>query len=367
MARNFSPLERALAGVTIAELGARFFPSWRPGKSCPSPFREDKKPSFSVFADGREWKDFGTGEHGDAVDFLALARGLSNADAARELIALAGTGNTLRPILRPAASLLHSSPLPAETLPTTGRPALPADLAAPTSDELDALARLRHLPDTRGLVAAVAAGHLFAATFKGSRAWILTDSTRRNAQARRLDGEAWSNLDGAKAWTLKDSAASWPIGAADIGDRPRVLLAEGGPDFLCLWHLVAAAGATDCAPVAMLGAGQTIHPDAARFFRGKDVTVYPHADTAGQHGRDVWARQLYGAGTKTVRAFDLAARLNGRGKDLNDLLAQAPDGLCPTCWNRRIAAPMGGPTCPCTPYVWPDFTAEQFANDFCRR
>jgi hypothetical protein len=143
-------------------------------------------------------------------------------------------------------------------------------------------------------------------------------------------------------------------------------VAEGGPDFLCLWHLIATTGATDCAPVAMLGAGQTIHPDAFRFFRGKDVTIYPHLDTAGQRGRDTWARQFYSAGAKKVRAFDLTARLNGCGKDINDLLTQAPDGLCPTCWTRRIAAPVGGPTCRCMPYTGPNLTAEQLANDFDR-
>ena len=366
MHSDLSPLSRALASITIPELGARFFRSWRPGKSCASPFREDRKPSFSIFADGREWNDFATGQHGDAVDFLAKARGISLPDAARELISLAGTASGLQAILRPAATGPHSSPSPATTKAMTGKPTLPADLAAPTSDELAALARLRHLPDTRGLVSAVAAGQLFSATFAGVRVWLVTDASRRAAQARRLDGETWSQLNGAKAWTLKGSTASWPIGAADIGDRPRVLVAEGSADFLCLWHLIATAGATDCAPVGMLGAGQSIHPEAASLFRGKDVTIYPHADAAGERGRDTWARQLYAAGAKAVRSFNLAARLHGRGKDLNDAITQAPDGLCPTCWNRRIAAPIGGPTCPCTPYTWPEFTADQLANDFTR-
>ena len=29
-----------------------------------------------------------------------------------------------------------------------------------------------------------------------------------------------------------------------------------------------------------------------------------------------------------------------------------PANLCPTCWTRRIAAPIDGPTCSCKPYVW---------------
>jgi hypothetical protein len=87
-----SPLERAKDRVTILELGERLFPGWKPGKSCHSPFREDRNPSFSIFADNHEWKDHGTGEHGDAVDFLAKARGIDISTAARELIAMANTG-----------------------------------------------------------------------------------------------------------------------------------------------------------------------------------------------------------------------------------------------------------------------------------
>ena len=36
--------------------------------------------------------------------------------------------------------------------------------------------------------------------------------------------------------------------------------------------------------------------------------------------------------------------------------------LCPTCWTRRIVAPIDGPTCSCKPYAWPVWTTEQIAN-----
>ena len=58
-----------------------------------SPFREDKKPSFSIYADGKKWKDHGTGEQGDAADFLAKAKNLSKSEACRELISLAEAGD----------------------------------------------------------------------------------------------------------------------------------------------------------------------------------------------------------------------------------------------------------------------------------
>lgn len=60
-------------------------------KSCRSPLRaDDTNPSFSVFDGGLRWKDHGTGEHGDAVDFLARARNLSLKDAIAEFKRLAG-------------------------------------------------------------------------------------------------------------------------------------------------------------------------------------------------------------------------------------------------------------------------------------
>ncbi len=99
-----SSLARAKDRLTVLALGPILFPGWEVGRSCRSPFREDRHASFSVFADGRAWKDFTTGEAGDAVDFIAKAHGLSKADAVRALISMAGTNGlpalrSLRPVL----------------------------------------------------------------------------------------------------------------------------------------------------------------------------------------------------------------------------------------------------------------------------
>jgi len=60
-------------------------------KIC-SPFREDRSPSFSVWAkDGVGfWKDHGTDESGDEVGLIERARGLSNVDAMKLYHELAG-------------------------------------------------------------------------------------------------------------------------------------------------------------------------------------------------------------------------------------------------------------------------------------
>jgi hypothetical protein len=60
----------------------------KPSRNCQSPFREDKNPSFSVWQDGRgnwRWKDFGTGEGGDIIDFAFKAKGCTATDAIKYL------------------------------------------------------------------------------------------------------------------------------------------------------------------------------------------------------------------------------------------------------------------------------------------
>ena len=57
--------------------------------SCRCPWRDDRKPSFSVFSSGRKWHDFRTGESGDAIDFLARITHLEHRAACRKFLELA--------------------------------------------------------------------------------------------------------------------------------------------------------------------------------------------------------------------------------------------------------------------------------------
>lgn len=36
----------------------------------------------------------------------------------------------------------------------------------------------------------------------------------------------------------------------------------------------------------------------------------------------------------------------------------APSGLCPTCWQNRVVAPLNGPTCPHGDFTWPGWEAD---------
>jgi len=79
-----STLADAKARLNIHDLWPHFGFPGEPKASCRCPWRDDHKPSFSIFADGMRWRDFATDEGGDVIDFLAKARGLSLGDAIRE-------------------------------------------------------------------------------------------------------------------------------------------------------------------------------------------------------------------------------------------------------------------------------------------
>lgn len=75
--RNVYPIQFAWLDEGFHKPG-----SW---KSCRSPFREDRHPSFSIFDEGRRWKDHGTDESGDVFDFVCKANHCDFREA-RELI-----------------------------------------------------------------------------------------------------------------------------------------------------------------------------------------------------------------------------------------------------------------------------------------
>jgi hypothetical protein len=196
-------------------------------------------------------------------------------------------------------------------------------LRYPTIGELQQLAQVRRLPFIAGLELAARAGHLrIAEKFDAGKlvvAWVLSDSSRRNAQARRLDGELWAGI-GAKAWTLAGSQAAWPIGIADVGDKPHVVLCEGGPDLLAAWTCAWRDGhIARVAPCCMVGAGLRIHEDAISAFRGKGVFLVPHRDEAGASAKETWIAQLRAAGVKWIRVMSVRPY-----KDLNEALTASP-------------------------------------------
>jgi hypothetical protein len=60
-----SPLEAAKEQLSIPALWQLLNLPGKPARSCRSPFREDRNPSFSIYDGGRKWKDHATGEGGE--------------------------------------------------------------------------------------------------------------------------------------------------------------------------------------------------------------------------------------------------------------------------------------------------------------
>ena len=302
-------ISEAKQRLTIPSLWARLDLPGSPKTACRSPFRQDRHGSFSVSKCGRLFNDFATNEAGDAIDFLALATGLSKRAATVRFIEMAGGASC--------------SPLPVKQSPPAAsqprqKPVFP-DFERGTDEDLHALADLRKVSFAACWLAR-SVGLLNFGTWKDKPSWIVTDRERLNAQARRMDGQPWEAI-GAKAQTLPGSWASWPLGIITGANYPAFLLVEGGPDLLAALHFIHAAGAeTLVFPLAMLGASMAIHEHALPLLAGKRIRIFPHADPAGTKAANRWAAQLVTVGA-TVDCADFTGLRKADGspiKDLND-------------------------------------------------
>jgi len=316
MRTGISPLEVAKERLSVPAVWVMLGLPGRPGKSCRSPFREDRKASFSIYREGRKWKDHSTGEGGDVADFLAAACTLSPEAACRKLIELAGG----MPSFPQFPQIQREEKRKGDDLSERARKreAWPT-FETPTDAELRAIAELRGL-SAEGVAIAAERRLLFCADSREGRAWIVTDARRRNAQARRMDGRPWERIQ-AKAWTLPGSEAALPIGLREASSFPAIALVEGGPDLLAALHLAWCAGMEErMAVVAILGAGNRIPASSLPAFAGKRVRVFAHADKAGQSAGAAWSAQLIAAGAD-VDGFSFAGLSRADGgavKDLND-------------------------------------------------
>ena len=314
-------LRDAKAKLDVATLWRALSLPGEPGRSCRCPLHEDRSASFSVFVGqrgGLRWKCHAGCGQGGPVELLARVFDIPEREACRRLLEMAGGDTATAVPPRPRAKLV---PPPQRQL------VLPVAMRLGTQADLQAVADRRGL-SLRGVAQASIRGLLWFATSRGCPSWIVTDGTRINAQARRVDGTVWEHIGGAKAWTLPGSKAAWPIGTREATKFPFVVLVEGGPDLLAAHHFIAREGReNDVAAVAMLGSSNHIPGNALKLLAGKRVRLFPHADRAGQDAAGRWTGQL-----ERVRCavdafrFDGLRRADSQAvKDLNDLVYLHPE------------------------------------------
>jgi hypothetical protein len=275
---------------------------------------------------GSLFNDFATGQRGDAIDFLALIRGISTAAAFVELLEMVSEGAADPKNGGSEFPLKQSEVQKLRPLPDL------SGLELCSEDDLAQISSSRLIPPD-GLRLAADRRLLFAYQDPESgRCWVITDDARRSAIKRKLDGKSFIDRDPktglvgehtkkSKCW--RGSQANWPIGIANAAGFAAIELCEGGPDFLSAFYL-AWAGAVDTlvAPVCMGGASCRIHEDALQMFRGKRVRIFGHADQHGQQAVRRWAAQLRSVQAE-VDCFDFCGLVQSDGKpvtDLNDFL-----------------------------------------------
>jgi hypothetical protein len=326
VARSREQLDAAKARLTV-------FDAWRalglPGearRTCCSPFREDRHPSFSISPCGRLWHDFATGNAGDVVSFVKRATAGTDAEAIRRVLELAGG------ITSPVALAPRHGPAKPAPVPYDGLAGL--DLQPPKLTEIHALQALRDWPFTAGLELARRRGLLWMAdaAHRGDthRAWIFTDNARHSAQARRLDGKEWPG-DGHtyKSKTLRADPTA-PPGLADVTtyDRRAVLICEGEPDAVAALLLAWAGDIADSVGVVCLtGASKPLPPAVLAKLTGRRCRVLRQTDPAGHKAALVWAESIHAAGIVVDLAnLDGRTRADGRpAKDVADLCRRPAD------------------------------------------
>jgi hypothetical protein len=295
----------------------------KPGRRCSSPFYYDNNPDFFISRDGSWFVDHGEPDHkGDIISFEMLASGCTRSGAIHKLRQLASLPE----------NGARSFPINARSQPRRyqdSRPLQPMTLdflERGSTDDLKRLADLRCLAG-EALEIAAAAGALWFATLKGSRAWVVTDRTRYVAEARRLDGRLWEHIN-KKSWTLpggSEGRKRWPLGILEANEGGKALaLVEGSADYVAAFHWIWAEARRDVVPVGILGAALSIHPVALRLFAKKRVRIFPHYDAGRLNGFDAarrWAAQLRRVGA-VVDCFDFTGLVRSDGQtvcDLNDL------------------------------------------------
>ena len=252
-------------------------------------------------------------EHGRTPQqhrLFCCGKKISTAEAFRELTIVAG-GAVGKPMQPPAFAQTSKPP-----------PALTA-----TNELLEAAGESRSLSLEAFEAARVWFKTLRFVSLFGHNCWVLFDAEGIGWEARRVDGkkfEAFGMLGERKSHSKGRGLKSWPIGINPPGftkaqldkHNPRVLLVEGGPDYIAACQLVLELPRL-VLPCAMLGKCSDISPLALPLFRGRDVTIAGHPDARPRV--EAWGRQIKSAGARSVHAV-----LLGLGLDLNDHLREHP-------------------------------------------
>jgi hypothetical protein len=306
---------REINSHTIAELWVMLGLPGEPKShgSMRSPFRDERTPSFSIHDDGHAFKDHGTDEGGDGVEFARIALRTDPAGVRAWWLERSGIdyydhGNGK------ASSRPAKGPQPPKVIQW------PGELVEGTEATWQAFATTRGITYAAAW-AAVGCGLVRFVRIDGKACYVVTDPALRNAEIRRFDG---STFNGKKAYPLPGPEKAWPVGCELLKGEPKkvgVFLCEGATDFVSAIGLLTryrrAGGSASWIPLGILGAHcKTLAPDAAALIRGRRARIAFDADKAGEDGAAHWREMLLGLGCE-VGVVTLPI-----GKDLTDVAGE---------------------------------------------
>jgi hypothetical protein len=308
-------ISAAKSRVSIASAWARLGlpnPPQEGSRLVRSAFREEKIPSFSIFQDGRRWKDHGDGTSGDLLDFVQAATGEDGPAAIQRVLGWAGDTASLSG--HGAASL---SPPPQVTT-SPGKKVISSDERArlsrefdrgrwprftdPTPDDIRQIASVRKL-DPAAVEAIALTGMLKVAKHNWQRVFVIREGIF--AQWRPLSGEPCDGEN--KALNFKGSEGAF-IGASLLGTDPQpVILVEGCVGLLEAAALIGFAEAGwNWTAVAAVSSGSKFcaAPDMLAKLAGRRVRIVPDEGVNGAKAAASWCEALHQAGA-SVDFFDL--------------------------------------------------------------
>jgi 5S rRNA maturation endonuclease (ribonuclease M5) len=147
--------------------------------------------------------------------------------------------------------------------------------------------------------------------------WSVIDPGKHVRQDRRLDGRPFILKGGATAKMRTVGNPSWPVGNGP--GKMNVILCEGSSDLLAAYQLVHVENLQNIfAPTAMLGASNSIHPNALPQFAYKNVLIFPDYDEAGITAAKRWQAQLKNY-ANCIKIFDFGGLTKLDGKPIKDL------------------------------------------------
>jgi hypothetical protein len=351
-------LHEALRRISITEIWR--VRGWRgkPGKSCHFPGEERdrrNKAACSLFVSttgkncGLEiFKDHRQGKVFDAVSLLAAVEGMSNSDACKVIIELAGLSG-VKPLDAPVKFGRRSAPAvnrppPSRTEPPKA-PIFDVSLLDPrnlTVDEIKKIAGNRYV-SVETVESLVRWGVLHAVTLTAKLrlpiprqslpivAWSLHSPSWDSFRLRPLEGQ-FPGFDGRthKSLTPSGASCSQPIWIGPENAQ-RVLIVEGEGDACGAVEIARRERKPEGLAVVVLFSSSIGIPS---FFlprlEGRRVRIIPHICDTNRQGEIAsvrWAASVR-PWAADIQIFTLSGLCMPTGRDVTDLgeLAQCPDG-----------------------------------------